>query len=248
MPSIAPGLFVTREMVPCVQLNGRLGCPDFHHPPRLGILGLCRAAKVAAFASHDEAVVVALGRLVLTDPIADRRWRSKVQAAPRNAVVAPRRDQISIDIQHMVSVYRKNRVEDVSAPHAAQIPVAVIAEVDVCWGVGRRLEDHFDLIGIRKGVFCNRLEGTGEPFLPIRAVQPETDRGRSIIIDRFGLPQQMVETDRTTMEVVLTQVRRYLIGLVIDPKPAIPDPVTKPADRRAEMGVLGKVGLQPVEC
>jgi hypothetical protein len=58
----------------------------------------------------------------------------------------------------------------------------------------------------------------------------------------------MVKSDGTTMEVVITQVRRDLIGLVIDPKPAITDPVTEPADRRPEMRVLGKVGLQPVEC
>ena len=62
-------------------------------------------------------------------------------------------------------------VHRTAAAHAAQVPVAVIGQIDVCWGIGRRRKRNRQFVFVVPTVVDCCVDGSREPFLSVGAGQ-----------------------------------------------------------------------------
>jgi len=230
-----------------IKLHCRLRGPDFHHATRCRIFGTGRLSQFPCCAADDEAVVKTFRGFVLLDVFSDRRGRAEIEPGSGDFVDFSCGNQVGVDVQYLVGFDRQDRVEHIATAGSAQVPVAVVAEVDVGRRVGRGGEDHRQFVGLVKAVLGNGGQRAGVTFHAIGADQRETDAGDRTIVERLGLPKQVVETDIAAVQMMATVVFGHLVGFSVDRKLGLRDSIGKPADGRSEMRVTVDVRLQRIE-
>ncbi len=245
--TVAARSFVGGQVVAGIKLHRRLRGPNLHHATRCRILGTGRLSQFTCRAADDEAVVKSFRGFVLLDIFSDRRGGAEIEPGAGDVVDFSCRNQVGVDVQHLVGFDRQDRVEHIATARPAQVPVAVVAEVDVGRRVGRGGEDHRQFVRFVEAVLGNGGQRAGVTFHAIGADQRETDAGDVAIVERLGLPKQVVETDIATVKMMATMVFGHLVGFPVDRKLSQRDSIGKPADGRSEMRMAVDVGLQRIE-
>ena len=234
-------------MVAGIKLHGRLRGPDFHHATRCRIFGTGRLSQFPCSSADDKAVVKTFRRGILLDIFSDRRRRAEIESGAGDVIHFSCRNQVGVDVQYLVGFDRQDRVEHIATAGSAQVPVAVVAEVDVGRRVSGGGEGHRQFVRFVETVLGNGGQRSGVTFHAVRADQREADAGVIAIVECLGVPKQVVETDVATVQMMATMVFGHLVGFPVDRKLSLSDSIGKPADGRSEMRMTVDVGQQRIE-
>ena len=93
-------------------------------------------------------------------------------------------------------------VKDVSFSFTGQIEITMVSQVDHGWFVCRRKIVHDEFILIVQRICDGDLDDPRVAFLSIRTLAPENHTGCIGIFERLTLPDNLVETFPTTVEVI----------------------------------------------
>ena len=137
--------------------------------------------------------------------------------------------------------------QDVSAAFTGQGEIAVLREVHRRRLVGRRRVVHDQLVGRGERVGDVGHEGAGVPFLAVGAQVAESDTDGVAVLERLGLPHDLVEPAQAAVQVVRSVVGRELVGLAVQGESPLGDAVGVPPDDRAEKGRRLEVAVEGIE-
>ena len=172
----------------------------------------------------------------------------EVHAGPGNGRKFARGNGILVDRQILVAEECQLVIQDGSIGRARQIPVSVIGQIEhgrllVC----RCFVVDCQFIVVVQGVGNHRLEGSGIPFLAIRAGIGEFHTRCFIILERFSLPEFFHEVIDPTVQMMGAVVGCDLVFLTVDRELSMSDPVGEATADATKIGSIDEVGCGGVE-
>jgi tRNA-dihydrouridine synthase B len=192
-------------------------------------------------------VVVSFAGRKLVQPCFQWHRLTKVQSGAGNIIDLSGRNQIAVDIEDLIRLDRHHRIHSTAAAGATEIPVAVIAQIDVCRSIGGRGEGHRYLIVFAKAVIGDDGDRSWVPFHAVGADQSESHSGNCTFVVHLRLPDQVIKSDGSTMDVMLAAVFRHLVRFAIDRKLAMSNAIAESSDRRTKVRVSVEIRSERIQ-
>src|SRR5882724_1481847 len=235
------------EKVSGIELNSRLGGPDFEDAAGLRLVDNSRQSQGAVFdpACQNEIVVVSHPQLdlllILIDASTDCCRRRKIKRSSLHRAKFAGRDQSGVDGGELVGVQQQAMLEDVAISLPRQIEVGVVCEIDDGFLVrGRGVVNHQRIL---LGERVNHLDGeiSGKSLFHVFAEIRQLQRGSGGAGYVLRGPDPLVETDVAAMQSVFPVVLGKRVGRFPNRKLAVGDAVAVAAYNGAEIALASRI-------
>ena len=192
------------------------------------------------------AAVANLRVLSLANACTDGHRRPKIERCASDRGDLTGRDERRVHRRHRVGVDGELVGENVTASVAGKVPVRVLREIDRRRLVTRRPIVDDQTIVVRQRVSDAGAKRSGIALLHVRAGVIENDAHPAHIPERFGVPDDFVETSDATVQTIRPVVHGEPIGRPIEGESAAGNPIAVATDDRAEVRGIAKVAAQTV--
>jgi hypothetical protein len=193
-------------------------------------------------------VIVSFGRRELFDPITNRRSLSKIKRVARQVIHLARGDQVSIHVKRLIGIDRYDVVKRGTTARAAQVPIAVVGQVDVRRSIGGCAKAHRQFVGVIELVIRDCGDGPRVAFGAVGTDMRESHaRGGGGLIGFRG-PQHLIKAHLAAVQVMLARIQRDLIGFAVDRELAFRNSIAKTAYGASEIWMTLHVRGECIEA